>query len=144
MSGNGKSSAVSTPRGRTRFVWIGFGWFFFGLGLLGAFLPVLPTTPFMILALWAFSNGSQRLRRWLYTHPVFGASLRLWQRHRVIPARAKIAAVGAMTVSLAWMILFSTLAWPWIAAAAALMAYGAFYVLTKPSRPPRQEAREAK
>lgn len=137
MSGNGTNHRRSAGRNLRRFVWIGFGWFFFGLGLLGVFLPVLPTTPFMILALWAFSNGSRRLRDWLYNHPAFGRSLRLWERYRVIPARAKIAALAAMSLSLGWMLLFSSLGWPWIAATAALMAYGAWYVLTKPGRPPR-------
>lgn len=140
MNSNGTNSRRSTGRGLRRFVWIGFGWFFFGLGILGAFLPVLPTTPFMILALWAFSNGSERLRKWLFNHRTFGPPLRLWERHRVIPAHAKIAATGAMSLSLAWMIFFSSLEWHWVVVAAALMAYGAWYVLTKPSRPPRDGA----
>lgn len=139
MSGNGTDRGRSARSGLGRFVWIGFGWFFFGVGLLGAFLPVLPTTPFMILALWAFSNGSERLREWLYNHRVFGRPLRLWRAHRVIPARAKLAAVGAMSVSFAWMLFYSSLAWPWLAGTAALMVCGAAYVLTRPSRPPGGE-----
>lgn len=140
MTGNDTDRQQGAARGVKRFVWIGMGWFFFGLGLAGAFLPVLPTTPFMILALWAFSNGSERLKHWLYNHRVFGPPLRLWRRHRVVPLRAKLAAVGAMSVSLAWLLFFSSLEWPWLLAAAALMAYGAIYVLTKPSRPPEGAA----
>lgn len=121
-----------------RFVYLGLGWFFFGVGLLGAFLPVLPTTPFMILALWAFSNSSERLRAWLYNHRVFGAQLQRWQEYRVIPPGAKMASIGAMSVSLAYLVLCGGLAWPWLAATAALMAYGAWFILTKPSRPPGQ------
>lgn len=138
MNSNGTQRRQNAKRGLRRFVWVGFGWFFFGVGILGAFLPILPTTPFMILALWAFSNGSERLHNWLYNHRTFGRPLRLWEQHGVIPARAKIVAIGAMSASLAWMVLFSSLGGLWIAATAALMAYGAFYVLSKPSRPPRK------
>lgn len=121
-----------------RFVYLGLGWFFFGLGLLGVFLPVLPTTPFMILALWGFTNSSERLRQWLYNHRIFGPPLQRWEEHRVIPVSAKMASVGAMAASFAWMYFYSGMPWPWLAIVAALMAYGAFYVLTKPSRAPAQ------
>lgn len=120
--------------GAARMIYLGLGWLFFGLGVLGAFLPVLPTTPFMILALWAFSNSSERLRTWLYTHRIFGPSLQRWQEHGVIPARAKMAAIGGMSVSLGYLVFFTDLAWPWLLASVALMGYGAFYILTKPSR----------
>jgi len=121
---------------RARWGYLGLGWTFFGLGFVGAFLPVLPTTPLMILALWAFTRGSTRLREWLYNHPSFGPPLQRWHEHRVIPARAKMAALGAMSVSLAGLIVFTQLAPLVLAATGALMAYGAVYVLTKPSRPP--------
>jgi len=120
--------------GAARAVYLALGWLFFGLGFLGAFLPVLPMTPFMILSLWAFSNSSERLRSWLYTHRFFGPPLQRWQEHRVIPVRAKMASIGAMSVSLGYLVFFSDLTWPWLAATGALMAYGAFYILTKPSR----------
>lgn len=123
---------------RMRFVYLGLGWFFFGVGVLGAFLPVLPTTPFMILALWAFTNSSERLRHWLYTHRIFGPPLQRWHEHRVIPVSAKMASTGAMAASFAWMYFFSGMTWPWLMIVAALMGYGAFYVLTKPSRIPSQ------
>ena len=120
--------------GAARLVYLALGWLFFGLGVLGVFLPVLPTTPFMILALWAFSNSSLKLRTWLYTHRIFGPSLQRWQEHGIIPARAKMASIGAMSASLGYLVFFSDLGWPWLTATAALMAYGAFYILTKPSR----------
>ncbi|WP_442918177.1 YbaN family protein [Magnetococcus sp. PR-3] len=89
-----------------RHLYLLLGWLFFVLGIIGAFLPVLPTTPFMLLALWAFSKGSEHLHRWLYDHPLFGPPLQRWQRWGVIPARAKMAAIGAMLVSalvVVWM-----------------------------------------
>lgn len=120
--------------GTARIVYLALGWLFFGLGVVGAFLPVLPTTPFMILALWAFSNSSERLRTWLYNHRIFGPSLQRWQEHGVIPARAKMASIGAMSISLGYLLFYSDLAWPWLTGTAALMAYGAYFILTKPSR----------
>jgi len=126
-------SQPTSVSGPARIAYLALGWLFFGLGVVGAFLPVLPTTPFMILALWAFSNSSERLRTWLYNHRIFGPSLQRWQEHGVISTRAKMASVGTMSVSLIYLVFFSGLAWPWILATSALMGYGAYYVLTKPS-----------
>lgn len=121
---------------RARWAYLALGWTFFGLGFLGAFLPVLPTTPLMILALWAFTRGSARLQHWLYNHPTFGPPLQRWHENRVIPARAKMASVGAMSVSFGYLLIFTDLSPAILVATGALMAYGAWYVLTKPSRPP--------
>ena len=102
------------------------GWFFFGL----------PTTPFMLLALWAFSRSSQRFHDWLYAHPVFGPPLHQWRSHRVIPARAKLLAVATMATSFTCLVIFTGMN-AWIKAAIALvMLYGAMFILSKPSRAP--------
>jgi uncharacterized membrane protein YbaN (DUF454 family) len=119
-----------------RWAYLGIGWFFFGLGVLGAFLPVLPTTPFMIIALWAFSQSSERFRDWLYNHQVFGPPLQRWHEHRVISASAKMASVGAMAASLAYLVFFTEAPVPVLAATGALMLFGAWYILTKPSAAP--------
>ena len=58
---------------RARPIYLVLGWVFFSLGAVGVVLPLLPTTPFMVLALWAFSRGSVRFEQWLYHHPVFDA-----------------------------------------------------------------------
>ena len=85
-----------------RRAYFGIGWFFFGLGALGAFLPVLPTTPLMIIALWAFSQSSEKFEQWLYNHAVFGPPLQRWHRFRVISVPAKVASVGAMAASIVY------------------------------------------
>jgi uncharacterized membrane protein YbaN (DUF454 family) len=117
-----------------RLLYLTFGWTMFTLGFVGTFLPVLPTTPFMILALWRFSNGSETIHDWLYNHPRFGPALQDWDQYRMIPVKAKITAVTMMTISATYLIFFSDISNFAIILAIGLMAYGAIYVLTKPSR----------
>jgi uncharacterized membrane protein YbaN (DUF454 family) len=115
------------------------GWLLFCLGFIGAFVPVLPTTPLMLLALWCFSRSSDRFHDWLYTHKIFGPPLQQWHHHRVIPLGAKIIAVLFMTGSLVYLFLFSTTP-AWVKVLMTLtMAIGFWFILTKPSVPPENE-----
>lgn len=68
---------------------ITLGWIFVLVGVVGIFMPVLPTVPFMILAAACFSRGSPRLHRWLRGRKRLGPAIRLWEDHRVIPPLAK-------------------------------------------------------
>ena len=112
------------------------GWLLFAVGFVGVFIPVLPTTVFMLLALWCFSRSSDRFHDWLYTHRHFGPPLQLWQEHRVIPLTAKYVAVLFMTVSLIYVFAFtSTPVWAKTLMSSS-MAFGALFILTKPSFPP--------
>lgn len=72
------------------------------LGILGIFLPLLPTTPFLLLASACFARGSERLHRWLLSHPVFGVYLANFEAGRGIPLRAKIVATVMLWGSMAW------------------------------------------
>lgn len=69
------------------------------LAIVGIFLPMLPTVPFVLLAAWAASLSSPRLSRWLDNHPLFGKPLYEWRRHGVVRRRAKWAATVAMAIS---------------------------------------------
>lgn len=111
-----------------------FGFVCLAIGIAGVILPGLPGTVFLIVALWAFSRSSHRVHLWLYSHPRFGAGLRAWHRHRVIPTKAKIAAVAAMTVAAAMLIAaFPTNAWvPGIGIA--VMVAVAAWIVTRPGR----------
>jgi uncharacterized membrane protein YbaN (DUF454 family) len=70
------------------------------LGIAGAFLPVLPTTPFLLVAAWAGSKGWPQLEDWLLAHPRWGPPIRRWRDHRAVPREAKWAASVTMLISL--------------------------------------------
>lgn len=112
------------------------GWVFVALGVVGMVLPVLPTTPFLLIALWAFANSSERFHGWLYHHRIFGPTLQRWERHRVIPPAAKVAALTAMAVSMLYVIGFSGAPVLAQGAMAAVCSGGVWFILTRPSRPP--------
>ena len=118
-----------------RFAYLVVGLLFVGLGVLGAVLPVLPTTPFLLVSLWAFSKSSARLERWLLEHPRFGLRLVAWRTQRVIPLPVKLTAWGSMVGSLTIMALTGLSPYAMIGAGS-VMAIGAIYIATKPSRPP--------
>ena len=73
---------------------LAIGWTSLGLGILGAFLPVLPTTCFVLLAAWCFARASPRLHRWLRNHPLVGSMVVAWETDRSVPLRGKVLAVG--------------------------------------------------
>ena len=93
------------PRWR-RSLWLAAGFASLLLGLLGAFLPVLPTTPFVILAAACFSRSSERFERWLLDHPRWGPVVADWRATRAVPLRAKQAATLMMAISIAVSLLW--------------------------------------
>jgi len=95
-----------------RLVFAGLGALFLLLGVLGLFLPVLPTTPFLLLAAACFARSSRRIFNWLLNHPQFGPLIREWREHRSIPYRAKRIALGLIALSFAASIGFFVPGWP--------------------------------
>ncbi len=106
---------------------------FTALGVVGMFVPVLPTVPFLLVALWAFARGSRRLHDWLLNHPRVGAPVRAWKENGAIPRRGKILAAGSMSVSAGWLLLFSPLQWWGVALALVVIGYGLWFVLSRPT-----------
>ncbi len=71
------------------------------LGLVGIFVPGLPTVPFLLVAAWAGGRGWPRLEQWLLNHPKHGPAIRRWRDHRAVPRSAKWAATLTMVLSTA-------------------------------------------
>jgi uncharacterized membrane protein YbaN (DUF454 family) len=76
------------------------------LGVIGIFLPLLPTTPFMLLAAACFARSSRRFHDWLLANRTFGPLIREWEKHRAIPRRTKLTAIVLMSLTLATSIVF--------------------------------------
>lgn len=82
----------------TRALWMALGCFLVLLGIIGAFLPLMPTTIFLILATGAFARGSPRLEAWILNHKSFGPSVRAWRERGAIPRRGKAFATAGIVV----------------------------------------------
>ncbi len=118
-----------------RLLWTFFGCLALGLGIIGVVTPVLPTTPFVLLAAWCFAKGCPALERWLDRHPRFGPLIRDWRAHRAVPRRAKYCAYGGMLLSLGLLVAGG--AQPLVIAGAALgMGAVALFMLRLPDRAP--------
>ena len=105
------------------------GLFFTGLGIIGAFLPLLPTVPFLLLALFCFARSNPAWAQRLLDHPTYGPPLLDWQTRRAIPRRAKLAALGAMAVSVA--VTGLSAGWPWVLVPAAVMLVSGSWIWTR-------------
>jgi len=119
-----------------RAIWVFLGALSLLLGVIGIFLPVLPTTPFVLLAAACFARGSKRFHHWLLTHQRFGPLVSDWQRHHSIPLRAKCLALSMMWVSMgtsAWLMRARPLASVALVACAAAVSV---WMLRLPTRPP--------
>ncbi|MCH9808148.1 MAG: YbaN family protein [Alphaproteobacteria bacterium] len=120
-----------------RVLWLIFGLAAVGLGIIGIFLPLLPTTPFMLLAAYAFARSSPRLHTWLVTHPRFGPSIHAWHAHGAISRKTKVAAVVAMIASLLLSIALG-LSTAIVVIQAVVLACAATFVVTRPEKPTGQ------
>ncbi|WP_036815146.1 MULTISPECIES: YbaN family protein [unclassified Phyllobacterium] len=116
-----------------RTVYFLLGWLMVALGFIGALLPVMPTTIFLILAAWCFSRSSPRFEKWLLEHPVFGPTLVHWREHGAIPKRVKLLACGGMALGYAMFFYFARPS-PLLGGIVALFFIAcAAYVVSRPS-----------
>jgi uncharacterized membrane protein YbaN (DUF454 family) len=118
--------------GALRAVFLGLGVLFVGIGAIGVVLPVLPTTPFLILAAACFARSSRRFEQRLLDHPRFGPVLRDWRARGAIPRRAKWLALGGTSLGFA-LFLLAGRGLAANGAVALLMLGGLAYVFTRPS-----------
>lgn len=82
-----------------------------GLGILGAFLPVLPTTPLLLLAAALFLRSNDRLYGWLMNHPRLGTYISNFVEHKAIPMRVKIVSIAALWITLSCCAVFVAEHW---------------------------------
>ncbi len=101
------------------------------LALIGVVLPGLPTTPFVLLAAFAATRGSLKLRRWLHEHRVFGPMVIAWQREGAVSRRAKWTATITMIVCSVVMFLTAPQWWMW-ATGSAVMVVVAVWLWLRP------------
>jgi len=119
-------------------LWFALGWLAVGLAAIGAVLPVLPTTPFLLVAVWAFGKSSERWRQWIYRQPTFGPLVLAWERHGVIPLWGKASALGAMSVSFGYLVYSDRLPiWALVLIGATLICV-AWFIASRPNAPPAQ------
>lgn len=101
------SHEVRVHNSRTvRLLFAALGTLFVGLGLLGAVLPILPTTPFMLLAAGCYVRASPRFYNWLLNTHAFGPLIREWRRYHSIPWKTKLTAIALMAATLSTSIVF--------------------------------------
>ena len=120
-----------------RALWLAAGALAFVLGIVGIFLPLLPTTPFILLAAFCFSRGCARCEAWLLAHARWGPMMRDWRERRAVPLRAKQLATVMMMIGCA--IAWPQLPWPWHWAPVVLCGAVAAWLWYLPTRPPVAE-----
>jgi uncharacterized membrane protein YbaN (DUF454 family) len=109
-----------------RRTWRTLGGLCFGIGVVNAFIPLLPTTIFLLIGLWAYGKGDPQMRERLLQHPRFGAPLRLWVEKRQISRKGKLGAVGGILLSAGFtaaMIGPKPIMWAIVAGLSGLSAY---------------------
>ena len=117
---------------RSRWPYAILAYVFAAIGLLGLIIPGLPTTPFILLAAWAASRGSERMHVWLRNHPRLGPPLREWNEQGAISTRAKWLAVVLLAIS--WMILLLRGTSTWLLIGLVVLFAGlAIFVSTRPT-----------
>ena len=117
-----------------RIVLIVAGLISLAIGAVGIFVPLLPTTPLVLVAAFCFANSSERLHQWLLDHNVFGPLIDNWRRYGAISRNAKIMSVASMVAVLliSWWLDVAT----WIIGLqAVILGCSAAFILTRPSFP---------
>jgi uncharacterized protein len=123
------------PNALVRGVWVALGFAFIGLGFIGVVLPLVPTTPFVLLAAYCFARSSPRFYRWLLQHPVFGKLIRDWRAGRGIALRVKVTAVALIVLTIGSSAIFFVSSPPLRALLLAIGVGVTLFLLTRPTAP---------
>lgn len=114
-----------------RSFWVALGVLSLACGTLGVFLPLLPTTPFLLLSAYAFARSSPRLHKWLLRHAWFGPLIDNWERYGAISRRTKITAVCVMVLTPFVTMIIGAPVWA-LGAQIAVLTVAAVFILTRP------------
>lgn len=128
-----KVSSTTSGKRAFRLFYLSCGLFFVACGFTGVLLPVLPTTPFLLLAVACFAKSSRRLEEWLLAHKQFGPTIKSWREKGAIPVPAKKTAVLGCLIGFSLFLYTSEPGSLLILFVAAFMICGVIYVLTRPS-----------
>ena len=121
-----------TVTGFRRVVYVTLGLFFVALGVIGIVLPLLPTTPFLLLASYFFARSSRRLNQWLLRTRLFGPMIRDWQKHRGVRLKVKIVALTMLPIVVFTSAYFGNLPWYLVVMLITLACIGAVVVIRLP------------
>jgi uncharacterized membrane protein YbaN (DUF454 family) len=119
--------------GLWRIIYLGVGWLSLGMAIVGVILPILPTTPMLLVAVWAFGRSSPELAEKIRAHKVFGPPIRDWQDNGVISLGSKALALSIMTLMGGWLWFYSGLPIWLIMLVIGILAGTAIYVASRPS-----------
>lgn len=124
--------------GVARFWYLAAGHLSVVLAVLGVFLPLLPTTPFLLLAAACYARGSVRFYNWLLNSPTFGPIICNWREDRSVALKHKVMAIGLITVSIGTSVIFFV---PNIYGKIALSLLGACWIVVMLRLPTRRSGR---
>ena len=96
------------------------------LGIIGIFLPLLPTTPFLLLTATLYFRGSPRLYQWLLNHKCLGPYIRSFRENKAIPLRAKIISISLMWITMLYCVFF-IIPYIWVKVILLIIAAGVTY-----------------
>ena len=117
-----------------RLTWLVIGFLALALGALGVVLPLLPTTPLVLVAAFAFARSSESLHQWLLDHDIFGSLIANWRRYGAISRSAKVASVVSMVAVLAISLVLAAPVVV-IVVQAVVLGGAAFFILSRPLPP---------
>ncbi len=116
----------------TRVASLILAYLFLALAIIGVVLPGIPTVPFLLLTAWFAAKGSERLHRWLYTHPHLGKLLIDWEQQGAVSRTSKITAIIMLAAS--WVIMYLRIDNPWLMAGlSGLFIAIIAFLLTRPA-----------
>ena len=100
------------------------------LAIIGAFLPIMPTVPFLIAATFCFGRSKPEWEQWLLEHPQYGQTLRDWYERGAIRRKIKLMAIGGMCLGA--LVTWLTIGWPLVAFSLAIVVIAGAWIWTRP------------